>query len=143
MRPATSADRIALADLMMDAYAGTIDYDGETLDQALEGVDGALRENALLDLSRAAAHGDVIESAVLVSLNKGDAFVGYVMTRAASKGRGLASALLDLCADAIWSTGYPRIRAWITEGNIPSEKLFLRAGFEVIGTWDSEAADSG
>ncbi|MGI9649249.1 MAG: GNAT family N-acetyltransferase [Acidimicrobiia bacterium] len=131
-------DRMALADLMMDSYIGTIDYDGETHDQAVEEVDGALGGEALLSQSLLAVRDGVIQSAVLVNKANKDAFIGYVMTRAAVKGEGLASALLDLSAEAIWKAGYERITAWITEGNGPSEAIFLRAGFEVIGTWDSE-----
>ena len=137
VRPPSEEDRLALTDLMMDAYVGTIDYDGETHEQAVEEVDGAYSPEALLAESRVAVDDDVIRSAVLVSRNQGEAFVGYVMTRAGIKNLGLATALLDPCAEAIWSAGYSQIRAWITEGNHPSERIFLRAGFEVIGTWDS------
>lgn len=129
-------DRLPLADLMMDAYVGTIDYDGETHEQAVEEVDGAFSPESLLAESRVAVDDGVIQSAVLVSLNQGEAFIGYVMTRAGIKNQGLATALLDLSAEAR-SAGYSQIRAWITAGNHPSERIFLRAGFEVTGTWDS------
>lgn len=138
VRAPVDADRAELAELMMDAYVGTIDYHGETLDQAVEEVDGAFSSGALLDLSRVAVEDGTIVSAVLVNLVEHDPFIGYAMTRAAFKGRGYASALLDECATAIWDAGHNRIRAWITSGNTPSEKVFLGAGFEVVGTMGTD-----
>ncbi len=134
VRPPTPEDRLELATLMMDAYVGTIDYEGETYEQAIEEVDGAFEHEALLDESRIAEGDGTIHSAVLVSLVDGDAFIGYVMTRADDKNAGLATALLDLSAEAIWAAGYAQIRAFIAEGNTPSEKVFTRAGFTVVGT---------
>jgi RimJ/RimL family protein N-acetyltransferase len=128
------ADRFGIADLMMSAYLGTIDYDGETFEQAVEEVDGYFADEALLAESRIAERDGIIHSAVLVSLVEGEAFIGYVMTRADDKNRGLAGALLDLSVEAIWAAGYGHIRAFITEGNVPSEKIFPRTGFEVVGT---------
>ena len=127
-----------LATLMMDAYVGTIDYDGETYAEAVEEVNGIFEHEALLNESRVAERDGVIHSAVLVSLVEGGAFIGYAMTRAGDKSKGLASALLDLSAEAIWAAGYDRIRAFITEGNLPSERIFTRAGFEVVGTIETE-----
>ncbi|NNJ47904.1 MAG: GNAT family N-acetyltransferase [Acidimicrobiia bacterium] len=129
IRSPTPDDRMALADLMMSAYVGTIDYDGETREQAVEEVDGAFADEALLRESRVAHRDGTIHSAVLVSLVDGDAFIGYVMTRADSKNSGLASALLDQSIEAIWTAGYEQVRCFITEGNRPSEKVFARAGF--------------
>ena len=138
VRTPTLEDRMALADLMMSAYVGTIDYDGETHDQAVEEVDGALTDEALLLESRVAERDGTIHSAVLASLVDGDAFIGYLMTRADDKNTGLASALLDQSIEAIWAAGYDRVRCFITEGNRPSENIFTRAGFEVVGTIGSQ-----
>jgi len=138
VRAPTKEDRLDLATLMMEAYVGTIDYDGETHDQAVEEIDGAFASEALLAESRVAAGNGVIHSAVLVSLVDDDAFIGYAMTRADAKNRGLASALLDLSMEAIWAAGYEQVRCFITEGNEPSEKVFTRAGFEVVGAIGAE-----
>jgi RimJ/RimL family protein N-acetyltransferase len=129
-------DRLELAELMMDAYVGTIDYDGETLEQAIAEIDGYLAGEAYLDTSRLAAGNDGIVSAVLMSRLAGVPLVGYVMTRANQKNRGLGSALLDLAIAAVWAAGYGEVRAFITAGNGPSEFIFRRAGFTVIATYD-------
>lgn len=138
VRPPTTADRLDLATLMMEAYVGTIDYDGETYDQAVEEVDGAIASEALLAESRVAVGIGIIHSAVLVSLVDDDAFIGYAMTRADAKNRGLASALLDLSMEAIWTAGFEQVRCFITKGNEASEKVFTRAGFKVVGTIGAE-----
>ena len=138
VRQPTVDDRLELAFLMMDAYVGTIDYDGETEDQALEEVDGYLGKEALLDLSVVAILDDAIQSAVLLSNVLGLPLVGYAMTRAAMKGQGLASALLDVAVTAVWESGAEELRAFITAGNTPSEKIFERTGFKVIGTYGEE-----
>jgi hypothetical protein len=39
VRPPTVADRGRLAELMLDAYRGTIDYEGETIVEAVAEVD--------------------------------------------------------------------------------------------------------
>ncbi len=133
IRIPTIDNRLELASLMMDAYLDTIDYEGETEDQAVEEVDGYLAAGAYLDVSRIAVNAGTVESAVLVSRLAGLPIVGYVMTRAALKGRGFASALLDESMAALWQNGHEDVRAFITEGNTPSEVIFTRAGFEVVG----------
>lgn len=134
VRPVTVDDRLALADLMMDAYGGTIDYDGETPEQAVEEIDGYLKTEAYLEVSRAAVSGGVIQVAVLMSRIASAPLVGYVMTRAAVKGQGLASALLDIATEAVWANGASEISAFITEGNLPSEAIFRKAGYAVIAS---------
>ncbi|MDX2344566.1 MAG: hypothetical protein QNL12_12915 [Acidimicrobiia bacterium] len=135
VRAATAEDHHELADLMMDAYLGTIDYEGETPEQAVEEVGGYLETEAYLEVSRVAVYDGVIQSAVMMSRIAGVPLVGFVMTRAAAKGQGLGSALLDVATAAVWATGAEEMRAFITEGNLPSEAIFVKAGYEVIATY--------
>ncbi len=125
-----------LGSLMMDAYAGTVDYEGETEEQAVEEVDDYLAGAAYLPVSYVMDDGGAIQSACLVSCPVGIPLIGYVMTRAEQKNRGLAAALLDASIHAIWAAGHEEARAFITEGNLPSERIFTRAGFEVIATYE-------
>ena len=123
---------MALADLMLDAYVGTIDYEGETAEQALEEVDGFLAESAYLEVSQLAVHDEIVQSAAMMAWFDDRPLVAFVMTRAAAKGTGLATVLLDHVVNRVWQSGATEIRAFITEGNLPSEVLFKRAGFEVF-----------
>jgi RimJ/RimL family protein N-acetyltransferase len=128
------ADAEALAELMLDAYLDTIDYDGETIVEAREEVARYLAGRPLLQYSWVRLHGDTVVSALLVSHwdDRGCPIVSYVMTARRSKGRGLASELLARTLASLASAGYEEVRAVITEGNLPSEAVFARAGFRRV-----------
>jgi RimJ/RimL family protein N-acetyltransferase len=128
----TEADSEALAELMLDAYRGTIDYDGETLAEALAEVRGYFARPAW---PRASWLGYVPGSLVGACLVEhwpavGAPLIAYVMTAARWKGRGVASALLDASLQGLAGLGETEVWAVITAGNAPSEALFRRAGFE-------------
>lgn len=136
LRSPTPDDRLALADLMLDAYVGTIDYEGETLEQAVAEIDGFLADSAYLDVSWLAVCDDVIDAAAMMAWYGDVPLVGFVMTKAAVKGQGLATVLLEKAVASVWQSGASEIRAFITAGNLPSEAVFDRAGFEVVATHD-------
>ncbi len=86
----------ALAELMLDAYRGTIDDEGETGDDALAEVEGFFAgraETPLLDSSWVYHDNGTLLSACLITRVDGEPLVAYLMTRSAWKGRGLASYL--------------------------------------------------
>ena len=115
---------------MLDAYLGTIDYDGETIDEARAEVAGYLDGSPLLEHSFVGMVEGSIVSACLVGTWEHGPLIGYMMTAAEHKSRGLASHLLDHSLAALAEAGEAEVSAWITEGNLPSERIFLRAGFE-------------
>ena len=130
----TPADAEALAQLMLDAYHGTIDYEGETLEDTREEVAGYFAASPLLDCSWLSLAEGVPVSASLVSMwgDRGYPIVSYVMTAPAWKGKGLASDLLSRSLASLADAGYREVRAVITEGNAPSETIFGRAGFRRV-----------
>lgn len=138
IRTPTMADTAVLADLMMDAYPGTIDFDGtETWDDAWREVDSFFQGRLgkpLLDCSRLVLAGDKIASACLVGMwaERARPLLYYVMTTTGWKGQGLAGTALQMTLQATAAAGYSEIVAFITEGNTPSEKLCLRVGFERV-----------
>ena len=134
LRHPTSQDEAALAALMLDAYRGTIDYDGETLEDALAEVRRYFADPdlpALLDCSWVYETGDALACACLVSLWRARQapLIAYIMTAAAWKGHALAGSLLAGSLDCLAPNGYAQVRAVITSGNLPSERLFTRLGF--------------
>jgi len=132
-RAPTPNDAEALAQLMLDAYRGTIDYFDETIDDARDEVASYLDDGARLDWSRVhVGEGGTLDSAVLAGSIGGEALVGFAMTAAAVKGRGLAARLLDEVLNALQSAGLTEVSAVITLGNHASERLFRRAGFERV-----------
>jgi GNAT superfamily N-acetyltransferase len=95
VRPPTTADRHALAELMLDAYVGTIDYEGETIVEARAEVDlWYASPERLLERSLVAVEADAIVSAVLLSRIEETPFVAYLYTDPAWKGRGLGESLM-------------------------------------------------
>jgi ribosomal protein S18 acetylase RimI-like enzyme len=122
-----------LAALMLDAYRGTIDADGdETLDVARDEVAGyfAGRSGAPhLEHSRVAIDDGRIVSAVLVSEFEGTPLIAYVFTAADHKGRGLADALTRAAMRSLADAGRERVHLWVTAGNTAAERIYERLGF--------------
>jgi GNAT superfamily N-acetyltransferase len=126
-------DLSSLADLMLDAYRGTIDGDGETRDDALDEVRSFFEGKAgapLLDCSFVALDGDRPVSASLIALQDGQPLAAYVYTGAAWKNRGLAHALLECSMDALAGAGYTTLALWVTAGNVPAERVYRALGFQ-------------
>lgn len=135
LRPASPADASALAELMIEAYRGTIDYDGESLADAVHEVEAYLAGKrggqALLNESRLAFDGNQLVGACLAAewRERQAPLIAYVMTHAAWKNRGLGKQMVSAVLEALREEGHRQVRAVITEGNIPSERLFGRLGF--------------
>lgn len=136
VRSPTPADVEALAVLMLDAYLGTVDADGdETLEMARQEVAGFFAGASgapLLDRSLVATDGAEIAAAVLVSRYDGMPLLAYVMTGAEYKGRGLATALVARCLRSLHAAGEERAHLWVTAGNAAAERIYERLGFEEV-----------
>ena len=135
LRAITPGDQRALAELMLDAYRDTIDYEGEEIEEALAEVDryfgGAGGNMPLLEHSFALVRGQRLDSACLVKQwgARGCPLVGYVVTAKACKSHGLDGFVLAQSIRALRLAGHSEIRAVITDGNHASETLFRHAGF--------------
>ncbi len=128
VRPIAHDDLDSLARLMIDAYVGTIDYEDEDYDDAVEEVRGYLDGDPLLENSYLAEVAGEVASAVLVELVDGAPFIGYVMTVTACKGSGLARLVTTTAMSSLASDGYSKVAFYITVGNKPSEALFKSVG---------------
>ena len=114
---------------MLDAYIGTIDYDGEDLDDAVSEVRSFYDDGRpLLDRSYLVESDGGIASAVLVSLSEGTPFIGYAMTAPGYKNLGLGRLVTTASLVALAQDGYEKVIFYITEGNLPSEALFRAVG---------------
>jgi GNAT superfamily N-acetyltransferase len=121
VRVPSAEDADALADLMLDAYRGTIDYEDENLEDARSEVARYLAGSPMLDCSGVCVARDRVDSAALISLwrDRDCPIVSYVMTAADRKNQGLASLLLAHSLATLADEGYGEVRAVITEGNGP------------------------
>jgi len=148
VRHPSTADIEHLSILMLDAYRGTVDYDGETIEEARTEVQSYFQalnhvgRGIWLTCSSVAKPGSptagesstVLCGACLVGYwpEREAPLISYAMTVAGWKGRGLAGMLLRRSLRRLKEQGYPKVYAVITQGNIPSESLFSRAGFERV-----------
>jgi RimJ/RimL family protein N-acetyltransferase len=125
-------DAAELAALMLDAYRGSVDDDGETLADALNEVESYFTGKSgapLLEHSHVCLIDGEIQSAVLISLWQNTPLVAYLMTRAAWKGKGLVQRLLVRSLHSLGDAAFGSAEAFVTEGNIPSERLLASVGF--------------
>ena len=122
------SDREALAQLMLDAYIGTIDYEGETLADAIREVDDWFAGSPMLEHSMAIVLHDRLVSAVLVMELDGAPFIAIVMTHPDEKKAGLARSAVEASLASIRRAGHRRATLSITKGNVASERLFASVG---------------
>lgn len=135
VRTVAPADLADLATLMLSAYIGTIDYEGENLDDATAEVGSFFDDpESLLGRSYIVEDDGEIVSAVLVSMRHGLPFIGYVMTLPSHKRKGLARLVVTEAINRLADDGHERVVLYITDGNTPSESLFRSVGAVHIGS---------
>lgn len=129
VRSLSDDDLDALARLMLDAYVGTIDYEGETLDEAIDEVRGFLEDQrSLPDRSFVVVDNGRIVSAIFILMVEDDPFVGVVMTLPSHKRQGLGRLVTNVAIQHLASDGHERAVLYITDGNVASEALFRSVG---------------
>ena len=126
------SDRDELGVLILDAYLGTIDYEGETIVEANEAIDDWLDSGPLLEHSCAAVIDDEIVSAVLVTTYDEHPFISIVMTHPDHKGEGYATAAVASTLTSLRSEDHAKVILFITEGNTASEALFATLGAKPV-----------
>ena len=137
LRQPTPADAELLAQLMFDAYRGTIDDGGETIENARDETTSYLASVVnppLLGCSWLVAQPGQLVAACLACLwsRRATPLVAYVIVRASHKRQALGQLVLAQSLASLRQAGYAEARAVITSGNIPSERLFARLGFARI-----------
>lgn len=135
-RQARLEDAQKLSILMDHAYRGTIDHEGETLEQCLDEMQGTLtgRYGPFLDFaSFVIAEQDRIISASLVTIWKEKPLLAFSMTDPSHQGKGYAGFLIERSITALAEKDYPHFYLVVTHGNDPAERLYRRLGFDMIG----------
>jgi GNAT superfamily N-acetyltransferase len=130
-------DTAVLADLMLDSYIGTIDYDGETLQDAVKEVEGyfAGKTGQLLsDCSWLCLTGEELVSACLVAhwSKRPGPLISYLMTRPRWKNKGMAATVIERALQSTTDQGHMKVHAFVTEGNLPSVAIFTHFGFTKV-----------
>jgi GNAT superfamily N-acetyltransferase len=130
----TRSDIFALGEVMHEAYEGTIDHHGESLEDAREeiagtfnGKYGPLVEEACLLIKE----GDQIASAIIVTTFKDQILIVFVMTRAIGKGRGFAKKLIKRSLSVLAQNGFKECALYVTVGNEPAVSIYKSLGFKI------------
>ncbi len=131
---ALTVDREVLATLLLDAYRGTIDDEGEDHDEALAAIDYYLG-NILPGYSIVVFEGDRAVTMSFVVVVNDQHYIDPVVTAASHKGRGLGEATVAESLRRLGAAGVHTVGATITDGNTPSERLFTVLGFAHVGSW--------
>lgn len=143
VRPFVPEDAEGLARLMLDSYRGTVDDDGETLDDArstvaalIAGDFGALDRAASVVVER---EGGLVSATIItrdrvapppLTAGGGEAFLAFSMTAPAWKRRGLARASLMHVVGLLHRRGEPRVHLVVTRTNTPAVMLYRSLGFK-------------
>lgn len=142
-RHPTDADREPLAETLLAAYRGTIDDEGETIEDALAFVDevvlGRIDRGHSFLLDR--PEGGISAFACVVILD-GHAYIDPVVVAPDRKRQGVGRRLVAACLASLRDAGHDTVGATITDGNVASERLFASLGFERVGAWDPDV-DTG
>lgn len=140
-------DAEALARLMLDAYRGTIDDEGATIDDARAEVEKLtsgkfgtflgqfsrvfLDENAAQGGDGLADRPAGLASAVLLTHHRGQPFIAFVMTAPAWKRRGLARCGMIRALNALFDAKETEVSLVVTRANTPAVDLYTSLGFVV------------
>lgn len=134
-RPPVAADAEALARLMLDAYRGGVDDEGETpaqaravVDQLFAGEFGPL----LYSLSEVTERDGVLVAATLLTLFEGGPFLAFTLTDPQWRRQGLAAAGLRRAFKRLADGDEPWLRLVVTQGNTAAEALYESLGFRPV-----------
>lgn len=139
-RPITTDDIPALAQLVLDAYKGTIDDEGETLDEVLKaiqdtfaGTSGELLHSCSFMIEE---HGQALAS-TLVTLWHEQPLLAYAMTHPAAQNQGMGRFLIQKSIESLRAQGYQDLSLFVTKGNLPAQHLYEQLGFQTMWTLGS------
>ena len=125
-----------LGDLMDASYRGTIDYDGETLEQCVQEMVDTINGKYgpfVKEASFFVSFNKKPVSAILITEWKEQPLVAYTMTDNVFRGQGLAKFLLGKSISSSALSKWKQLFLVVTEGNASAEKLYEKAGFKYAG----------
>jgi len=135
VRSFDAGDLPALAALMHRAYVGTVDYEGETPEQAAEeirrtaaGHYGPLRARASKVVVRS---GSPLAAALVTTFGQRP-FVAYTFSEPALWGQGLARACMQAAMSELAADGERELHLVVTLANTRAVGLYASLGFEFV-----------
>jgi 3-oxoadipate enol-lactonase len=139
-RPITTDDIPALAQLVLDAYKGTIDDEGETPDEALKAIQDTFAGTSgrlLNECSFVIEERGQALACTLVTLSHAQPLLAYVMTHPTAQNQGMGRFLIQKSIESLLARGYHELSLFVTKGNLPAQQLYDTLGFERLWTLGS------
>jgi ribosomal protein S18 acetylase RimI-like enzyme len=125
----------SLASLMLAAYRGTADDEGEGLDDAIaevartiDGAYGPLVPGA----SFVVADEDRAVGAILVTLWEDRPLIAHVIVGPSRKRTGLGTELMLAASNALAASGHEELDLFVTEANEPAVRFYRKLGFRTV-----------
>jgi ribosomal protein S18 acetylase RimI-like enzyme len=135
-RAISENDSEILGEIMLEAYRGTIDSEGETLEDAIEEAKGTLDGKYgkfLWDASMIAVVDSHPAAAILFTWSEKDnmPLLAFSMTHVKFKGQGLATKLIKAGLSKLSESNHKECCLVVTEGNEPAFSIYKKIGFQV------------
>ena len=130
-----SDDVHALGALMLAAYRGTVDDEGESEANAVAEVEETLGGGhgpLLDDASFVVEGGGRIVGASMTTLFESGPLLTYLVVDPEMKRRGIGTFLVGACGNVLLSAGYATLDLFVTEANEPAVNLYRKLGFRVV-----------
>lgn len=135
-RNISEEDIPVLGDLMLESYRDAIDYQGESLEDAIEEVrqtiDGRygpfLKECSFVIMEKGQA---VAACFIAWTREKKMPLVAYSMTHPSFQNQGMGTFLLKKSINALLDRGHEKLYLVVTEGNLAAQHLYEKIGFRV------------
>ena len=121
-----------MAPLMLAAYRGTPDDEGETLEDTVDMLAGAMRGAFgpwLPDASFVAHDGGKPVGAVFTAMDGAEPFIAFVFTLPEASGRGVAARLVIRACQALAARGHGHVSMWVNPANERAVRLYRHLGF--------------
>lgn len=134
-RTISKTDYQSLGNLMLEAYRGTVDYDGESLEDSIGEIKGTLegKYGTLIGpASYVIEENGVSAAAVIFTINEKEKMplLTFAMTDPAYKNKGMSKYLIRKSLNSLLDLGYKECFLVVTDGNQPAQSMYEKMGFK-------------
>lgn len=133
-RSILKADYHSLGSLMLEAYRGTVDYDGESLEDSISEMKGTLEGkygNLIGQASYVIEESGTNAAAVIFTFNEKEKMplLTFAMTHPSFKNKGMSKYLIKKSLNSLLDLGYKKCFLVVTDGNQPAQSIYEKMGF--------------
>lgn len=125
-------DATSLGRLMFEAYSGTVDDEGECLEDAIDEANGTLGGKygeMIWGSSFVIDDGQDLLSACVVTLFEHEPLLAFSVTHPCFQRQGMAEFLIKAASINLLSLGYTKLNLYVTLANTPALSLYKKLRF--------------